>query len=343
MIPKITKGNGFRGIHDYASKGPLLETNVNSADPGEIARQMRKVADSSTTQTGKPVYHVSLRPSEEDWNSGKLSEADLRGIAHDWCSKMGIDLEKHQYAMYSHKAFTSAGHIHLIINKVGMDGVQFRDLNDFARGKAACREIEIERGLRVVPNDPAPEDEGKTKLNGKEKRKWKRTGMVPPKEKIKRAIDKRSPKCHSLEELRDALRRDGVSLEILTNKSGPYGVKFSTADEKGKMIYFTGQQVAKSCTISKLKKRLGNNMSERTDTSARVDNEFLELPDVGENFLRDVKNFQKTDQVRRERTQAEASWRRMTRNATTAIAAAFAQSQDGDEDEDNTYRHRPGM
>lgn len=335
MIGKITLGNTPGGALNYASKGPLVETNVASVDSHEIAVQMRRVMD------GRPgirdtVIHISLSPTALD--NEHVTTQDLQDLAREYAQLMDLDLNRHQYVMFVHREMTGRQHLHLMVNRVGLDGGLYNLHQYKIRNRDACRVLEQRHGLEQVTS--APNDDAK--LTPGERRKQARTGKPVPRQYIKSAIDARTPECRTLEELQAALARDNVDLEIMTNSGGPYGVRFSTTDETGERVTFTGKQIANNCTIKQLQARLAAGQQQGTGT--RIDNEYLQVPDVDGAKLEAEAREYAANRARQQRTLTEHQYRRITQRAGEAIAAAFRRAEnDDDEDENQNTRHRPGI
>jgi hypothetical protein len=93
----------------------------------------------------KPAYHVSLNfpPGE------KVSKSQFVEIARD-CAK-ALDFEDHQYVVIRHKD-TAHPHMHLVVNRIGLDGHVMEDSNILRRVNQFCREAEQKYKLTQVKN-----------------------------------------------------------------------------------------------------------------------------------------------------------------------------------------------
>ena len=91
--------------------------------------------------TEKPVLHISLSPAPED----KLSDAGLAELAETYMQKMGYGNQP--YIVYKH-GDTHNTHIHIVSTCVDEEGRKISDSYEHRRSMTACRELEIDFGLR---------------------------------------------------------------------------------------------------------------------------------------------------------------------------------------------------
>lgn len=148
MIPNITKGSCFAGALRYdlnEEKGYLLDTNCASQSADGIAAEMDTVAASSRCK--QPVHHVSLRcpPGES------LSDSQWQQVREKYMQKMGFN-ETHQFAATRHSDKEHGDHIHIVINRVDLNGKLDKDFQQHRRSQQACRQIEKEMGLQRLEN-----------------------------------------------------------------------------------------------------------------------------------------------------------------------------------------------
>jgi hypothetical protein len=88
-------------------------------------------------------FEIGIAPGDKD----KLTKLQLRAIAKDFANKMG--LQKHQWFAVTHKD-TGNLHIHLIANRIGIDGKVYK--TDFVSNRASrtAEEISREMGLTIA-------------------------------------------------------------------------------------------------------------------------------------------------------------------------------------------------
>lgn len=124
-LAKVTRGGGFRGTleylhgeghHEHVGRARTIGGNMGGTTPRAlaaefgIARQMRPAVK-------KPVLHISLAlPPDEH-----LTDERWCTVAHDFLQKMEVDTNIHQWHMVRHSE-TEHDHMHLVINRIGLDG-----------------------------------------------------------------------------------------------------------------------------------------------------------------------------------------------------------------------------
>ena len=145
MIAKLNKGRGFRGALEYSlreSKGFLLDTNMGGSTPRALAREFGQIRALRPELT-RPVHHASiaLPPGES------LSNEQWQAIGRAYLEGMGFT--NNQYIIARH---TDAGHahIHVLVNRIGMDGKLVSDSKDYQRQEQIMRQLEHEYGLTPV-------------------------------------------------------------------------------------------------------------------------------------------------------------------------------------------------
>jgi hypothetical protein len=149
MISKVMGGSGFAGVLSYVSEkdgATLLATSgvfVLQTDAKVIASQMRANADQRNLK--KPVMHVSLalRPGE------RASDEQWRAAAEAYLKKMGFDLTKSQFALYRH-ADRDHDHVHIVVNRVQLDGKVISDSHERRRSHESTRAAEKAAGLTLL-------------------------------------------------------------------------------------------------------------------------------------------------------------------------------------------------
>ena len=146
MIAKLIKGKGFRGALEYdlkQGKGLLLETNVAGQTPKELAKEFGIIRALRPT-LGKAVCHVSLsiHPTEQ------LTDEQWRKAAQRWLTGMGFT--NNQYVVSRHTN-TEHPHIHILANRIDLEGNVVSDAHDYRRQEVIMRMLEKEWNLIPVP------------------------------------------------------------------------------------------------------------------------------------------------------------------------------------------------
>ncbi|EBS1109189.1 relaxase [Salmonella enterica subsp. enterica serovar Eingedi] len=99
-----------------------------------------KTVSSFRQDIKKPVFHAFLSlPKDEKWQE----------IAKDYLKEMYIDIEKHQYICVRHKD-TDQDHIHIVANRVGLDGSVWLGQHSAFNTIAACERLEVKHGLTIT-------------------------------------------------------------------------------------------------------------------------------------------------------------------------------------------------
>lgn len=180
MIAKIHKGRGFRGLLEYAlreSKGYLLDTNMGGDTPHSLSREFGQIR--ALHPTTKPVFHVSIALSPND----RLTDEQWKETAERYVCDMGFGAC--QYVVAKH---TDAPHphIHIIINRVALDGTLVSDSKDYQRQERIMRHLEKEYGLKPV--SPSRESQRRRATKGELERAL-RTGTPSTKMLLQKMID----------------------------------------------------------------------------------------------------------------------------------------------------------
>ena len=182
MIAKQVKGCGFRGTLDYLLQKPeALVIGGNML--GETARELSaEFAESRKLRPnlGKAVYHasLSLAPGEH------FSDEKWRGVAGHYVKEMGF--EGSQYTVVRHKD-TDHDHVHIVASRIRMDGTTVSDSQDYKRSEKVVRGMEIEHGLRRVPDS---RDVMRRAPTGDEFRKMLRTDKPSTRVQLQGLVDK---------------------------------------------------------------------------------------------------------------------------------------------------------
>ena len=158
MIAKLIKGKGFRGALEYdlkQGKGLLLETNVAGQTPKELAKEFGIIRALRPT-LGKAVCHVSLsiHPTEQ------LTDEQWRKAAQRWLTGMGFT--NNQYVVSRHTN-TEHPHIHILANRIDLEGNVVSDAHDSKRQEVLMRLLEKAWNLIPVPKSQSAARKAPTK------------------------------------------------------------------------------------------------------------------------------------------------------------------------------------
>ncbi|HBZ8015052.1 TPA: relaxase/mobilization nuclease domain-containing protein, partial [Klebsiella pneumoniae] len=79
----------------------------------------------------------------------KLTDEKWEEIAKDYLKEMNIDIDKHQYICVRHND-TDKEHIHIVANRVGLDGSVWLGQHSAFNTISACERLEIKHGLTIT-------------------------------------------------------------------------------------------------------------------------------------------------------------------------------------------------
>lgn len=227
-VSKLMKGKGFKGALRYTTQKEgaqeICAVGVFSKNAEIRAAEMRAVAASA--RTTKPVFHASLalppgqHATDERW----------RVAAETYLKEMGFDLEKSQYVVTRHRD-TDHDHVHIVANRVQLDGRVVSEQRDFKRSHEATRAAEKAAGLEVF------------------------TGKVIEKGTLANLRQQVREAAHNKPDLatfRARLREQGITLKESRQSTGRLaGISFQTTDGR----VWKGSALGKEFSASGLQKQ----------------------------------------------------------------------------------------
>jgi len=218
MIGKITTGKSFRGCMSYLHEGRLQETeelqklemekkqaevicfNQCFGNKKELIRQFVEVAQLNPN-VSKPVFHASISFDLAD--SGKLSTQDKIDIAQELAKE--FDFANKQYVVITH-ADTDHEHMHIVANRIGLEGPTANDSNSYRRVAEYCRRMEQAYKLTKVlsPN----------KFLKPEQRLAQSQRVDQRKERLKEHLFKAVKQCKNVKEVKHFMEQKGYKVEL---------------------------------------------------------------------------------------------------------------------------------
>jgi hypothetical protein len=156
MIGKISIGKSLRHCISYAledkldlakqaivkDRAELLTYNLCFGDKKELIQQFNEVRYLNP-KLSKPVMHITLSLSPGEL----LDKPTLHKMVEDCAKELGF--EKNQYIAVTHKD-TGHQHLHIVVNRVGLDGKTLSDSNNYKKIAAYCRKMELKFELKQV-------------------------------------------------------------------------------------------------------------------------------------------------------------------------------------------------
>lgn len=141
-------GRSFKNRVDYILKDDhdFICSNMASDynNVSDLTDEFKTVS-SFRQDIKKPVFHAFLSlPKNEH-----LTDEQWQEIAKDYLKEMNIDIDKHQYICVRHKD-TDQDHIHIVANRIGLDGSVWHGQHSAFNTIAACERLEIKHGLTIT-------------------------------------------------------------------------------------------------------------------------------------------------------------------------------------------------
>lgn len=214
MISKHWQGAGadsFAAAADYdLSKGKRcrwLAGNV-SPDPGAARREFEAVAG-MRPDIEKPCFRIVLSLPPGD----RLDEDRWVELAAAYLGKLGIDADNHQHSVVLHLDKVHQ-HVHITVNRVGLDASIWSRRNDGWKGRKAVAELERAFGLTLTSGDSADIRHP----TQRERQGYRRTGLMPPRLAALGRVDAAYKKARTVPEFLKIL--DGLGVSVRANVSG---------------------------------------------------------------------------------------------------------------------------
>lgn len=141
-------GRSFKNRVDYILKDDhdFICSNMASDynNVSDLTDEFKTVS-SFRQDIKKPVFHAFLSlPKNEH-----LTDEQWQEIAKDYLKEMNIDIDKHQYICVRHND-TDKEHIHIVANRVGLDGSVWLGQHSAFNTIAACERLEVKHGLTIT-------------------------------------------------------------------------------------------------------------------------------------------------------------------------------------------------
>jgi hypothetical protein len=255
MIGKITTGKSFRGCMSYLHEGRLQENeelqklemekkqaeviyyNQCFGNKKELIRQFVEVAQLNPN-VSKPVFHASISFDLAD--NGKLSTQDKIDIAQELAKE--FDFADRQYVVITH-ADTEHEHLHIVANRIGLEGPTASDGNSYRRMAEYCRRMEQAYKLTKIlsPN----------KFLKPEQRVAQSQRADQRKERLKAHLAKAVTQCKSVKEVKSFMEQKGYQVEL------GRGIAFTDQQH----VRFKGSQVGYS--LADIEKKIRQEQTQR--------------------------------------------------------------------------------
>ena len=243
MIAKVTKGRSFRGVLDYAlhqEKGYLLATNMVGQTPQELAAEFGQIRK-FRPGLGKAVCHVQIALAPEE----NLDDNQWLEVVDAYKEQMGFG--DCQFVAVKHTN-TNHQHIHIILNRINVDGNVVSDSHDYRRQEAIMRQLETKLNLTPVPNS---HEVGRKSYSKGEIERVLRTGEPSVKMHLHDLIDDILQKTLLFDDFTNQLALCGVEARLNQASTGRVsGISFAIGG-----VAVKGSDLGKAYSWNGLQKR----------------------------------------------------------------------------------------
>ena len=242
MIAKAYKLKGFRACLDYdisKEKGRVIKSNMEGEDPQSLAKEFAVIRQLKP-KVSNAVLHVSLSASIGE----KLSDDEWVRIGERYLDGMGYT--NNQFVMTRHHD-TEHEHIHIVANRISLDGQVVSDSQDYKRQTSLMREIEKDFGLNVISSTSE-----KKSLKKSEVEKSLRTGEPNMRLILQKLADRAIKNSENIVEYAKQLKTQGVALIATFQQEGQ---KLTGLVYEKDGFRFKGSDLGKSYTPLGLSKK----------------------------------------------------------------------------------------
>lgn len=206
MIGKITQGSNFQGCINYLlgkDKAEIIGGSLMFSTALEFGEEFR-VMQNLTPAVSKPVFHISISLNPQE----SLSRRQWSEVADRYVEKMGFT--NNQYLVVQHHD-QSHQHIHILANRIDLNGKSVNDWRSKKRTEKILREIEKDYGLEVLPYSWEKADRSKST----NQRYGQRTPSVESiGDTLQQVIDKAINNSGNLRDFQAFLQFHGVEVRL---------------------------------------------------------------------------------------------------------------------------------
>lgn len=248
MKAKVGRGDGFRGVLDYAlgkQKRPeVIGGTIAGLNARELAAEFGMVRK-LRPDAKRPVWHCSLSLPPGDHLTGEKWDA----VVSDFMKEMGFS-ESTPYIAVRHRD-TDKDHVHIVASRINLSGELWHGKWEARRAIEATQKLEKEHGLTLTAGlDDAKKD--RKQLKKGEIEMGLRTGEQPPKLKLQNIIDE-ALKAGDLTAVQfaETLELSGVQVRANLASTG----RFNGFSYEVDGVAFKGSSLGKSYSWGQLQKR----------------------------------------------------------------------------------------
>jgi len=268
---------------------------IDSDNPTDILREFEMVSQHNYLCKNKFMrYEIGIAPQDME----KLKPNDMNKIAYLFAKKMG--LHNYQWIACTHKD-TGKPHIHLIANRIGVDGKVFDTTFMSNHSAKIAEEISREMGLTIAKDI--------------QKQKEHQEAYTDParqqtKEKLQQIAYYELFKNISLESFLHDLEKEGIKIESAKNKQGKtYGIRFTYEGQT-----FKASEIGREFGFRSLAKNFSSSQEEN--------------------------HSQQTQQSHSQDASNQQSYSGASSGITSLLADLFTPNGHTPEEEDNTLKYK---
>ncbi len=206
MIGKITQGSNFQGCINYLlgkDKAEIIGGSLMFSTALEFGEEFR-VMQNLTPAISKPVFHISISLNPQE----SLSRGQWSEVADRYVREMGFT--NNQYLVVQHHD-RSHPHIHILANRIDLNGKSVNDWRSKKRTEKILRGIEKDYDLEVLPYSWEKADRSKST----NQRYGQRTASAKPvAETLQQVIDNAINYSTNLRDFQAFLQFQGVEVRL---------------------------------------------------------------------------------------------------------------------------------
>ena len=242
-------GRSFKNRVDYILKDDhdFICSNMASDynNVSDLTDEFKTVS-SFRQDIKKPVFHAFLSlPKNEH-----LTDEQWQEIAKDYLKEMNIDIDKHQYICVRHND-TDKEHIHIVANRIGLDGSVWHGQHSAFNTIAACERLEVKHGLTITQSLKGQKSDVSAPTKN-EIEQALRTGEKPARIVLQNALQAAMVGKPDLETFVERLQAVGIEPRFNVASTGNVaGVSFSVGD-----VAFKGSQLGKKYSWNTIKNKV---------------------------------------------------------------------------------------
>jgi len=261
MIGKQIKGTSFRGVLNYMEAkvndgvGKCIDSNMMNDNARNIANEFG-IIRSLKPSVKKAVYHCSLAIGKDEI----LTDEQFKKLGQNYLKEMGFD--NSQYVIYRHFD-RDHPHIHLIANRIDMDGKAVSDGRDYRRSEKTIRELEKKYGLSPVLGSKYSKE---SSLSKGQIELYRRTGTIPAKKQIQIVLRESLAKAKSINDFEKKLAEYGVLVTYhKNNQEKVFGVSFELNGQA-----FKGSALGKGYSWTNINNQIHLNHERNRGSSQKI-------------------------------------------------------------------------